>query len=468
MYANSSNTVHSKNSTWLVGFVGVVDVLIIISTGLLSHLFRFKSWSDGSDSYYMLASVTIVVVHLLHLQNSYLFHVLARPFSQWKKVAVAWSAAFMIMVVFGFITKTSSDVSRLWVGLWFVSGLVSLALSRLLWFYNAKRMLKNPQYWRNVIIIGSDLNVILRHLQGRAGAGVNLIGIFTSNPGDDQAEVAGVQVTGDVAIAGRFARENRVDDVLVAMPWTDAAAIKNILQVLRPFALNVHLLPPPVMLEFPNCTSSYFFGVWALNLMSKPLSERALLAKRGEDIVLGAFLLIIFSPIMALVALAIKLDSPGPLLFCQERGGFNNSRFRIYKFRTMYHQPAESDVPQAKKCDPRVTRVGRILRRISFDEFPQLFNVLRGEMSIVGPRPHAVSHNLKFAAEIEEYLTRCRIKPGMTGWAQVNGYRGETDTIEKMRMRVEYDVFYIENWSLFFDMKIVVQTIFHMHAPNAY
>ena len=176
---------------------------------------------------------------------------------------------------------------------------------------------------------------------------------------------------------------------------------------------------------------------------------------------IAALLLILLLPVFAIIALAIKLDSQGPVFFRQKRYGFNNNPITVFKFRTMFTGPAEeSSVPQARRNDPRVTRLGALLRRSSLDELPQLFNVLRGEMSLVGPRPHAVAHNEQYAKVIDDYLSRHRVKPGITGWAQINGLRGETDTPDKMRRRVQYDLYYIDNWSLFFDLKILLLTPF--------
>jgi exopolysaccharide biosynthesis polyprenyl glycosylphosphotransferase len=184
------------------------------------------------------------------------------------------------------------------------------------------------------------------------------------------------------------------------------------------------------------------------------------MAKRIEDLVLGTMLLVLMLPLMVVIAAAIRLDTPGPVLFRQKRRGLNNRAFDILKFRTMVHVPdPEPTVPQARRKDPRVTRVGRVLRRTSLDELPQLLNVLKGEMSLVGPRPHALAHDARYAALIDGYEDRHRVPPGITGWAQVHGHRGETDTLEKMQRRVEHDLFYLANRSLLFDLRILVLTV---------
>jgi putative colanic acid biosynthesis UDP-glucose lipid carrier transferase len=202
-------------------------------------------------------------------------------------------------------------------------------------------------------------------------------------------------------------------------------------------------------------------GVPMLAALERPLSGWSLVVKAVEDRVIAGIALLCLSPLLALIALAIKLDSPGPVLFRQKRYGFANNEFTVFKFRTMRHRAAEEpDVPQARRNDPRITRVGGFLRRSSLDELPQLINVMLGDMSLVGPRPHAVAHNVQFAQVIDDYLSRHRVKPGITGWAQINGLRGETDTPEKMRARVQHDLYYIDHWSLLFDIKILALTPF--------
>src|SRR5262249_13558848 len=209
-------------------------------------------------------------------------------------------------------------------------------------------------------------------------------------------------------------------------------------------------------------------GIPMLAVHERPIVGWSLLLKEIEDRLFAAVLLLVLLPVFALIALAIKLDSQGPVFFRQKRYGFNNNPITIFKFRQMVASPEEAGVPQARRNDPRVTRVGAFLRRTSLDELPQLINVLNGEMSLVGPRPHAVAHNEQYAKVIDDYLSRHRVKPGITGWAQVNGLRGETDTPEKMRLRVQHDLFYIDNWSFWFDLKILALTPFAAINRNAY
>ena len=235
----------------------------------------------------------------------------------------------------------------------------------------------------------------------------------------------------------------------------------TVLRELRDLPVDVSLCP--VVFEPPSliCRGvTLIEGVPLLDLLQKPFSRWGYFMKAVEDYVLAAALLIPAAPLMLAIAIAIRLDSPGPIIFRQKRYGFNNGTIDVFKFRTMRADQDEHErVIQARRHDPRLTQVGRWLRKTSLDELPQLFNVLRGEMSIVGPRPHMVEHNEQYAALIEAYLARHRVKPGITGWAQVNGWRGETDTVDKMEWRIRHDLYYIENWSLGFDLRILGRTM---------
>jgi polysaccharide biosynthesis protein PslA len=224
--------------------------------------------------------------------------------------------------------------------------------------------------------------------------------------------------------------------------------------------VHIYLGSDLIGYHFPRHREQMLEGVPVLEIASAPLTGWSGLIKNIEDKVVAGALVVLLSPLLLLIALAVRLNDPsGPVLFRQKRYGFNNQEIVVYKFRTMYHdRPREEGVPQARRNDPRVTPVGRILRSTSLDELPQLFNVLQGNMSMVGPRPHAVVHNEQYAQLIGGYHGRHKVKPGITGWAQINGFRGETDTLEKMRGRVEHDIFYIENWSLWFDLKIMLLT----------
>ena len=301
---------------------------------------------------------------------------------------------------------------------------------------------------------------------------VNLIGLF-----DDRRErvpdyVAGYPVLGTVDDLLIFARHHRIDQVVVALPWGAEARLLGWMKKLRNLPVEVRLCPDMIGFHLPHSGVSHIGGVPLLNVFEKPLAGWDWIVKAVEDRLLAGIILLAISPLMLIIAFGIKLTSPGPVFFKQKRYGFNNEVIEVYKFRSMYQGSAQGGlgvVQQATRGDPRITPIGGFLRRTSLDELPQFLNVFKGDMSIVGPRPHAVAHNEQYARLIDEYLARHKVKPGITGWAQVHGLRGETDTLEKMERRVQYDLYYIENWSFFLDMKIILTTFLvgFMH-PNAY
>jgi Undecaprenyl-phosphate glucose phosphotransferase len=306
---------------------------------------------------------------------------------------------------------------------------------------------------------------LIRQLRGQAAEQYRLVGVYddrTTRLPSSLAEL-GIRRAGTLAdLVARF-REEPIDEIVLALPWSESVRIKAILKDLRTLPTNVRLCPETVGFELPVHGFATVAGVPMLGIFERPLAGWSVVAKAVEDRVVGALVLFLVLPLMGWIALAIKLTSPGPVLFGQRRFGFNNNEFVLYKFRTMVPDAAPEEnesVPQATRNDPRVTRLGAFLRRTSLDELPQLFNVLRGDMSMVGPRPHAIAHNRQFADLIDDYLSRHRVKPGMTGWAQVNGLRGEIDSPQKIQLRVQYDLYYIDHWSLLFDLKILLLTLF--------
>jgi Undecaprenyl-phosphate glucose phosphotransferase len=303
--------------------------------------------------------------------------------------------------------------------------------------------------------------LIIDAIERTAHSNIKILGVFDDRIQRQLPVSLRPQILGSTNTLLDYIRSNRVDRVVVALPWIATDRIEALLKKLRTVPVRIDLVPNNVVWGFPAINMERLAGVPVLTIANGRVDEQMGFLKRLEDIIISSILLVLASPVLMLTALAVKLDSPGPVIFKQRRHGFNNQVFEVYKFRSMtVADSASTDVKQATKNDRRVTRVGRFLRRSSLDELPQLFNVLFGHMSIVGPRPHAVQHNLEFGAIISEYFGRHNVKPGITGWAQVNGLRGETDTVEKMHRRVEYDLHYIEHWSLMLDMKILVMTAF--------
>jgi putative colanic acid biosynthesis UDP-glucose lipid carrier transferase len=310
----------------------------------------------------------------------------------------------------------------------------------------------------------------LYHHLRKHGREVEVVGVYDDRIDrlQEGALKQGVTILGTVSHFLAWARYARVDCVVIALPWTSEHRLREMIEALQALDIEIQICPEGlgfVVHSFPllrNSIATTLGGLPMFSVSRRPLDGWGWLIKDIEDRLLIFLLAPIVLPVCLLVALAIRIDSPGPVLFKQRRSGFNGRDFWVYKFRTMR---AEDSVPEGVtkatlRADPRVTRVGNILRRTSLDELPQLINVLRGEMSIIGPRPHAVDHDQQFARIIRQYYARHRVRPGITGWAQVNGLRGSVVEDEQIRRRVAFDLWYIENWSIFFDLRILLMTPF--------
>lgn len=328
-------------------------------------------------------------------------------------------------------------------------------------------------------ILGRRIAVV-----GSGARAVRLIGQLDSSPAglavvtavyDPESTLVGEKICDQPVLGGVLellaaARSGQIDDIVFAMSEPPDAVDPSLVERLRELPVNVYLAPAHVDLGRTLRPVEHLSDLPLFELWQRPISGWSRVMKLALDYILAGLALILLAPAMVCIAIAIRVDSGGPVLFRQKRLGFNNQTFEIIKFRTMHHDPLEDGpIVQARRSDPRVTRVGGFLRRTSLDELPQLLNVLNGTMSLVGPRPHALSHNKDFARSVRGYFGRHKVKPGITGWAQVNGLRGEIDSHEKLEARVAHDVHYAENWSLVFDLRILFVTIFVvLFQRNAY
>lgn len=439
------------------------DVLAVIGAGLFAYWARHGTFAVTDIYLTALLVAAFLTATYMHFTSLYSFANLVTFSLQFGKVTAIWGAVFVTLIALAYFTQVSDSFSRFWVVTWFTTTLILFGILRTGLAYQVERWARRGELDINVAIIGSGAPAekLIRHLEATRGAGTAIVGVFHDLTEEAPPEIAGHNVLGDVDDLLVFMRSNRVDEIIVAVPWRAGGEVRELTAKLQTIAVDVKLCPEEISLELPNLGYGEVAGIPMLKLSERPLSGWSVFAKGLEDRILAALLLIGFSPILLLIAAAIKLNSKGPVLFRQKRYGFNNNEFAVLKFRTMRDDPPPgADVAQATRSDPRVTAVGRILRRTSLDELPQLFNVIRGEMSLVGPRPHAVEHNEEYATVINEYLSRHRVKPGITGWAQVNGFRGETQTVDLMRQRVQHDLYYIDHWSVLFDLRILVMTAF--------
>ena len=376
---------------------------------------------------------------------------------------VAWGLAVATLFLANYFFGPASVIFGHWAATTFAIGLISLVLVRssVAGWIALRR--KTTRIAVSVAVTGPPeaARRLARRLWPRHLRDALLVGVFEFEPGRSDG---GAAVDRLLALGQR----RNLDEILIALPLGQdiAPAVRRLMSL--PF--NVRLVPTVNFIDVPVLECDAVLGMPSLTVARPPLSSMERVVKRVEDVVLSLIALAAFSPLMLLIAMAVRLDSRGPALFRQERWGFNGQRIAMLKFRSMHNEAcAEVSVPQARRADSRVTRVGRILRRTSLDELPQLLNVLRGDMSLVGPRPHASAHNEYYAARIDNYLARHRIKPGITGLAQVKGYRGETPTVALMQKRVESDLIYINDWSLYLDLKTLWLTIFRGFTnPNAY
>jgi Undecaprenyl-phosphate glucose phosphotransferase len=366
-----------------------------------------------------------------------------------------------------FVLKVSDDFSRLWLAAWSVTSAIALSGSRLISAVVVKTLIQSGRLTKNIAIVGAtEAGQRLSAKLGQEASGTRLIGLF------DQRHASRVFLKGGSGDAGlqplstldELLSRGSVDEVVIAIPPCASDRVVELSRRFHPFPVSLRVLAPEGYEHFRVLDNSRYGDIGTFCVMSKPLDEVAAVVKWIEDEVIAFFCLLVALPAMLLIALFIKLDSPGPVFFRQKRLGVKNQPFDLLKFRSMYVEQTDPLGNRLTRAgDPRITRIGRFLRRTSMDELPQLINVLRGEMSLVGPRPHplaATAAGVSYARAVSEYLIRHRVKPGMTGWAQVNGWRGETTRIEQIRRRVEHDLYYIENWSPGFDLLILMRTLF--------
>lgn len=328
---------------------------------------------------------------------------------------------------------------------------------------------RKGQNSRKIAIAGSgeSAKALIEQIQENPWMGYRIAGIFCD--GNTQSNVKGQTILGDLNTLTKEARNQQFDAIFLALPMSQEQALSKLINALSDCSVPVHLVPDLFTFQLLNTRISSIGTLPLLSIYDTPHNGVHRLLKRLEDIVLSSLILLLISPLMLVVALAVKFSSKGPVIFKQQRYGMKGEPIAVWKFRSMTSQDNGSVVKQATKNDSRITKVGAFLRKTSLDELPQFINVLQGRMSIVGPRPHAVAHNELYRKAIDGYMLRHLVKPGITGWAQINGWRGETDTLEKMQKRVEFDLFYIRNWSLLFDLKIITLTIFKgFFSKNAY
>jgi len=424
----------------------------------------------------LIITASLVLPLAAHLFGLYAMQALLRPIEQVARILSIWSLIFAAIVTAIFLSKSGDDYSRVWLAGWYFGGALSLVALRIIASALTRHWNRNGQLSRHAVLVGGGepAGDLVAALDATPHSDVQIVGIFDDR--DDVRSPPMVQTMPKLGNVGElidFVRRARIDLLLVTLPLTAEERLLQILKQLWVLPVDIRLSAYSQKFHYRPRAYSYIGNVPFLDVFDKPLGEWGPVLKAIEDKVIALLALVLLSPLMLVIALLIKLDSRGPVLFKQSRYGFNNELIGVYKFRSMYHDMRDVDASKlVTKDDPRVTRIGRFIRKTSIDELPQLFNVLKGELSLVGPRPHATKAKAAdqlYNDVVDGYFARHRVKPGITGWAQVNGWRGETDTTEKLQRRVEHDLYYIENWSLALDFYILWKTPFSLlKSENAY
>lgn len=459
------------------GLMRLVEFAILLASGI-ALLAAYIGLAEAPLWYYggMIVAASALAVLLLELSDCYQISRLRSPLRAIGTIALVWAATLSTMTLVIFFLKISVEYSRLWLAAWFVLGLGLLVVTRLVVSRLVRRWGRNGIMERRAVIVGGGpaAEALIRSIESQPHNDIRICGIFDDR--DDRRSppiVAGYPKLGTVDQLIEFARIARIDMLIVSLPITAESRVLAMAKKLWVLPVDIRLSAHSNQMQFRPRSYSYIGSVPMLDIFDRPINDWDSVAKRAFDITFSLLGIIAFSPVMIATAIAIKLDSRGPVIFRQKRYGFNNEIIEVYKFRSMYTDQCDPTARAAvTKGDPRVTRVGRIIRKTSIDELPQFFNVLKGNLSLVGPRPHAVSALAKdrlYHEVVDGYFARHRVKPGVTGWAQINGWRGEVDNDEKIQMRTECDLYYIENWSLGFDLRILFSTpISLLKSENAY
>ncbi|MEM8750916.1 MAG: undecaprenyl-phosphate glucose phosphotransferase [Pseudomonadota bacterium] len=433
---------------------------------------------DGVKTFYLLTCFLGAVLTLIALQaaDTYQVAALRTNVTQLGRVIAAWTAVFAMLALMAFFLRISVEYSRVWFGSWYMIGIAFFVVFRTVVATMVRRWARDGRLERRAVIIGGGQNAeqLIISLESQADNDIRICGIFDDRKGDRSPPmVAGYPKLGTIPELVEFGRRARIDMLIVSLPITAESRVLQLLKKVWILPVDIRLSAHTNKLRFRPRSYSYVGSVPFLDVFDKPIADWDSVMKRSFDIFFSSLALVFLSPVMLATAVAIKLESKGPVIFRQKRFGFNNEVVEVLKFRSMYTDMTDHDAKKAvTRDDPRVTRVGRFIRKTSIDELPQLVNVLSGKLSLVGPRPHAVNahtENRLWDEVVDGYFGRHKVKPGVTGWAQINGWRGEVDNEEKIRRRVEHDLYYIENWSVLFDLYILMATPMKlMNTENAY
>jgi Undecaprenyl-phosphate glucose phosphotransferase len=446
-------------------FVAGFDALAIFATGAAAALQWGRTGVDWRLQGLVVILGALLGMNFLQLAGAHRFAQFADLGTAIGRALLGWLLTLGSLFLATLMVEPVTAADGPWIALWFSGGVVLLVASRIVLHHQVTVWSRSGRLGEVVAVVGagSIAQRLLRSLNAGQG-GPRIFGVYDDEAPSLPRRCMGHPIIGSIDDLIRDVRVHGIDTVIVALPWTGEHLLVETLNKLRLVPVDVKLCPGEFAMRLGAVQATHIGGQTFLNVIDRPLRDWRGIAKSIEDRALGLLILTLISPLLIAIAVLVRLDSPGPVLFRQKRYGFNNQLIEVFKFRTMYQELSDAKGEcLTQRNDPRITRVGAFLRRTSLDELPQFLNVVRGDMSIVGPRPHALSAKagaLLYPEAVKYYDARHRMKPGITGWAQVNGWRGETNTVEQIRKRVEHDLYYIENWSIAFDLRIIARTVF--------
>jgi Undecaprenyl-phosphate glucose phosphotransferase len=452
--------------TVFAGGIRLIETALIIITGYACY-FAYLHGTISNVWVYNAAIMlgTFASLFTFHAAQVYSISAFRSYVRSLPRLFLAWLLVFALLAGTAFVFKLGDSYSRLWAGLWFATGLGSIALFRIALALGVRNLSIAKRLHRRAVVVGGGKagEDLIKAIEADPEADIEICGVFDDR-GDERVPtvIAGHPKLGTIDELVEFGRRTRVDMLLVTLPMKAESRVLQLLRKLWVLPVDIRMAAHANELRFRPRSYSFVGQVPMLAVFDKPIADWDHVVKSVFDRVVAAILCVALAPVMIAVGLAVRLESKGPMLFKQKRYGFNNELIEVYKFRSMYTDRCDANaVKLVTKDDPRVTRVGRFIRKTSLDELPQLFNVVKGQLSLVGPRPHALQAKAEdrlYDDVVDGYFARHRVRPGITGWAQINGWRGETDTSEKIERRVEHDLYYIENWSIWFDIYILAMT----------
>jgi len=470
-----NNRVTTGKPESIANFIMIIMGPLIVTLSLVIITTIYEVRYHGA--YVSLAVITFLVSFIVFKEiNLHTSWRTGGVSAQTREIVFAWLVFISILLFLGYATKSSEEFSRRVILTWIIATPFIMLFAYAMAKTVLSKIIKSERFARSVVVVGvNDLSQsLVNEISSDPQLNMNFRGYFDDRNSERLGEIGHGEIVGRFDELSQYINKYKIELIYFALPMVQEKRILNLLDDVRDTTASIYFVPDLFVFDLIQARVDDVNGIPVLAVCESPFSGVTGLLKRFSDIVFASILIVLVSPVMLMVALSIKISMPGPVLFKQKRYGLDGEEIKVYKFRTMIVNNdlvdgKEEKVVQATRNDSRITELGAFLRKTSLDELPQFFNVLQGRMSVVGPRPHAVAHNEEYRKLIKGYMTRHKVKPGITGWAQVNGFRGETDTIDKMESRVRYDLDYLRHWSLGLDSMIIMRTVLMMFRDkNAY